>query len=79
MPLMRITQMWRDDKRMEEYKNISKIPQNRFPFPATIASKAINTGVEHGDEKTPPNIPATNAPIVPLALLFDNKFMDGMT
>ena len=24
MPLMRITQMWRDDKRMEEYKNISK-------------------------------------------------------
>ena len=48
-----------------EYINSNSIPQTIFPFPATIASRAINTGVEQGDEKIPPNIPATNAPMYP--------------
>ena len=30
--------------------------------PATIARRAISTGVEQGEEKTPPRIPAMKAP-----------------
>ena len=45
-----------------EYSSISRIPQSRFSSPAMIASRAIKTGVEQGEEKMPPRIPAINAP-----------------
>ena len=61
-----------------EYINISRMPQNRFPFPATIASRAINTGVEQGEEKTPPRTPAIKAPINPRFLLFDSRLAEGI-
>ena len=43
-----------------------------------MASKAINTGVEQGDENIPPNTPAVKAPKKPLLLFFDNKFVEGL-
>lgn len=54
------------------------MPHKRFPLPATIASNAINTGVEQGDEKIPPRTPAIKAPINPRLLLFDSKLTDGI-
>lgn len=39
-----------------------------LPLLATIPINTINTGVEQGDENTPPNIPAINAPMYPLFL-----------
>ena len=43
-----------------------------------MASSAIKTGVEQGEENIPPNIPARNAPTNPLFLLFDSRLADGM-
>ena len=61
-----------------EYSSISRIPQSRFSSPAMIASRAIKTGVEQGEEKMPPRIPAINAPAKPRFLLFDNRLIEGI-
>jgi hypothetical protein len=44
---------------------------NNTSFPATIASRAISTGVEQGEEKIPPSIPAINAPTNPFLVFFE--------
>ena len=54
------------------------MPHKRFPSPATMARSAIKTGVEQGEEKMPPRIPARNAPIIPLRLFFPTRFTEGM-
>lgn len=61
-----------------EYRSIKRIPQNRLPSPATMASKAISTGVEHGEEKTPPRTPARKAPAKPRFLLLKSRLVEGM-
>ncbi len=53
-----------------EYKSNNRIPHKMLPLLATMASKAIKTGVEQGDEKIPPRNPAINAPINPLFVFF---------
>ena len=57
----------------KEYKSSSRIPHTILPLPATIAKSAIRTGVEHGEENTPPRIPAINAPIYPFLVLLEIK------
>ena len=46
-----------------EYNRRSNIPHKSLPCPATTAKRTIRTGVEHGDEKTPPKTPAISEPI----------------
>ena len=43
-----------------------------------MASNAIRTGVEQGEEKIPPRIPARKAPINPRFLLLEIKLIEGM-
>jgi len=45
-----------------EYSSNNSIPQKILPFPATIASRAISTGVEQGEENIPAKIPVMKAP-----------------
>lgn len=40
-----------------EYKSSINIPTIMFPFPATNAKIATSTGVEQGEDSTPPSIP----------------------
>lgn len=54
------------------------MPQSRLPSPATMARSAIKTGVEQGDEKIPPRIPARNAPTKPFLLFLPSKLTEGM-
>jgi hypothetical protein len=54
-----------------EYSNNSSISQRMLPFPATMASRAMSTGVEHGEEKMPPRIPAMKAPTNPFLVFFE--------
>lgn len=56
-----------------EYNSNNNIPQRILPFPATMASNAISTGVEQGDEKMPPSIPAMNAPVKPFFVFFETR------
>lgn len=56
-----------------EYKRSKRVPHKILPLPATIAKSATSTGVEQGEEKTPPSIPAKNAPIKPRFLFFETK------
>ena len=51
---------------------------SKFPSPATMASNAIKTGVEQGEEKIPPNIPVKNAPRKPRFLFLVIKLADGI-
>lgn len=43
-----------------------------------MASRTISTGVEQGEEKIPPKMPARNAPTTPRFLLFDSRLTDRM-
>ena len=54
-----------------EYSNISSMPKRKFPSPETIARRAINTEVEHSEEKIPLRMPAKNAPIKPRCFLLE--------
>ena len=54
------------------------MPHIKLPSPATMASSAIRTGVEQGEEKIPPRIPARKAPINPRFLLLEIKLIEGM-
>lgn len=54
------------------------MPQIKLPLSATMASSAIRTGVEQGEEKMPPRIPARKAPINPRFLLLKIRFIEGM-
>ena len=54
------------------------MPYSRLPSPATIASDAIKTGVEQGEEKIPPRIPARKAPKKPRRLFLEIRLTDGM-
>ena len=56
-----------------EYRSNSSMPQRILPFPATMASNAISTGVEQGEEKIPPRIPAMKAPINPFLVFFEMR------
>lgn len=56
-----------------EYSSNNIIPQRMLPLLATMASSAIRTGVEHGEEKMPPRIPAMNAPTKPFFVFFEMR------
>lgn len=62
----------------KEYKSMSTIPKRKLPSPATIARSAMRTGVEQGDAKIPPKMPAMKAPINPLCLFLPKKSADGI-
>lgn len=61
-----------------EYIRSSNAPQSKLPSFATVASSTTSTGVAQGDEKKPPRIPASSAPIYPLLVFFEIANEEGI-